>query len=284
QLATLPGIKWWYTDGNMVNDRGIPIDGYYVAMPSPEHRSLHNLPPAIPGPSMTSDTPYPKVSAYGSAWITFFYNAMGYTTLADTIYGNWKSNFVHYSTDDTAYVANSYYFPDEFGTFDFVGDVYAYLCAHEMGDQALFTKLGNWFYSPFEGKWDGYKYEFDTSVLGDLSSFAYPVVNFVWAYGHACANLTTLMNPPSDSFFTSAPYISNQSSTEGLFVYQAYYDSVKGAFILTVESHGNTVLTFSNSPAVQGVYTAQGAYTDWVQNGNQMQLTLSPGTHSFVII
>jgi hypothetical protein len=285
QLASLPGIKWWYTDGNMVNDRGIPIDGYYVDMPAPQHRSLHNLPPTIPGPSMTTDLPYPKVSAYGSAWITMFYNAMGYTTLANTIYGNWKSNLVHYSTDNTAYVVDSYYYPSEFGAQTFVGDVFAYFCAHEMGDQALLTKLGNWFYSPFEGKWNGYKYEFDTSALGDLSSFAYPVVNFAWAWGHAYANLTTLMNAPSDSFFTSAPYISNQSTTDGLFVYQAYYDSAKSAFILTVETHSDTVLTFSNFPSVQGVYTAQGAYpsSDWAQNGSQMLLTLHPGTNSFVI-
>nr|MDO8097693.1 hypothetical protein [Candidatus Njordarchaeota archaeon] len=285
QQATLPGIEWWYTDGNMVNDRGIPIDGYYVAEPSGEHRSPPNLPPTFPGPSMTTNMPYPKVSAYGSAWITMFYNAMGYTTIANTIYGNWKSNFVHYSTDDTAYVVNSYYFPNEFGAFDFVGNVFAYFCAHEMEDQSLFRKLENWFYSPFEGKWNGYKYEFDTSVLGDLSSFAYPVVNFAWAMAHAYANLTTLMNPQSDSFFTSTPYISNQSTTEGLFVYQAYYDTTKSAFILTVESYSDTVLTFSNFPGVQGVYTAQGSYphADWVQNGNQMMLTLHPGTNSFVI-
>jgi hypothetical protein len=91
------------------------------------------------------------------------------------------------------------------------------------------------------------------------------------------------MNPRSDAFFTTAPFISSTSTTDGLFVYQAYYDEAKGAFVLTVEAANSVVLTFSNFPNVQGVYSAQGAYSDWIQNGGQMQLTLSPGTYSFVI-
>lgn len=281
QQSSLPGIAWWQT--NMIDPSGVPIDGYYVAEPVGIHRSPANLPPTFPGVSRTSNTPYPKVSAYGSAWITMLYNAMGYTTLASTLYGNFKNDFVHYSTGDTAYVVDSYHAPNEFGVLDFVGNVFAYFCASEMGDAALFRKLENWFYGPFEGRWNGYKYSFDTSSLGSLSSIAYPVINFAWAWSHAYSNLTSLMNPRPNAFFTNAPYISNQSTTDGLFIYQAYYDQARGALILTVETHNTEVLTFDNFPGVQGVYTAQGAYTNWSQNGSQLLLTLSPGTYSFVI-
>lgn len=281
QLASLPGIAWW--QANMIDPKGVPVDGYYVERPLPEHSSPANLPLTIPGASRTSNTPYPKVSAYGSAWITMFYHAMGYTALADTLYTNFRNAFVHYSTGDTAYVVDSYYTPSAFGAMDYVGNVFADFCTHEMGDVGLYTKLENWFYSPFVSKWDGYKYSFDTSVLGSLSSFAYPVINFAWATAHAGSTLTNLMNPRNDTFFAE-PYISNQSSTEGLFIYQAYHDSSRGAFILTLETANDVTLTFDNFPGVQGVYAAGGAYENWVQNGSQMLLTLSPGTYSFVII
>jgi hypothetical protein len=281
-LASLPGIAWWQT--NMMDPSGVPIDGYYVAQPLPEHSSPGNLPVTFPGAARTANTSYPRVSAYGSAWATMFYNAMGYTTLANTLYSNWKSDFVHYSTDDTAYVVDSYHFPGQFDVSTFVGNVFALFCAKEMGDSSLLTKLENWFFRPFEGSWNGYEYSFDTSVLGSLSSFAYPVINFAWAWVHTSTTLADLMNPRSSSFFTSKPYISNQSTTQGLSVNQAYYDSARGAFILTLETANNVVLTFSNFPGVQGVYSTSGAYTNWVQNGNQMLLTLSPGVYSFVIV
>jgi hypothetical protein len=281
QKASLPGIAWWQT--HMMDSSGVPVDGYYIAEPLGEHRSPANLPPTIPGPSMTSNMPYPKVAAYGSAWITMFYDAMGYTTLANTLYENYKNTFVHYSTDNTAYVVNSYHTPGDFGVMDITGNIYAYFCSGEMGDTTLFTKLENWFYGPFVGSWNGYKYAFDTSMLGDLSAFAYPVFNFVWAYAHAGSTLADLMNPRDDAFFAK-PFISNQSTTNGLFVYQAYYDTARNALILTLETANNVVLTFSNFPAVQGVYSASGAYSNWSQSGNQMLLTLSPGTYSFVIV
>jgi hypothetical protein len=44
------------------------------------------------------------------------------------------------------------------------------------------------------------------------------------------------------------------------------------------------VLTFDNFPGVQGVYGVNGQYTNWVQEGSQMLLTLGPGTYSFVIV
>jgi len=282
QQASLPGISWWQT--NMMNSRGIPIDGYYVAEPLDKHKAQTTLLQQYPGPARTRDSSDPKVSAYGSAWITMFYNAMGFGTLATTIYGNWKDAFVHYSTDGTAYVVDSYYSPHDFEMYDYVANVFAYFCSREMGDDALFGKLENWFYSPVEGRWSGYEYSFDTSVMGSLSSFAYPVVNFAWAWGHADSSLTDLMTARNDAFFTSAPFISNTSTTDGLFVYQAYYDEARSAFVLTLEAANSVVLTFSNFPNVQGVYSAQGAYSNWVQNGNQMQLALSPGTYSFVIV
>ena len=281
ELASLPGIAWW--QANMIDSSGVPIDGYYIAQPLPEHSSPSNLPTTFPGASQTSGTSYPKVSAYGSAWITMFYNAMGYTTLGNDLYRSFKNTYAHYSTGATAYVVDSYHTPNAFGTMDFVGNVFADFCAREMGDAALYTKLENWFYSPFVGKWDGYKYAFDTSALGSLSSFAYPVINFAWAFAHAGSTLTDLMNPRNTAFFNE-PFISNQSTTDGLFIYQASYDATRGAFILTLETANNIALTFSNFPGVQGVYTAAGAYTNWVQNGNQMLLTLSPGTYSFVIV
>ncbi|MHA2279055.1 MAG: hypothetical protein ACXAC2_25025, partial [Candidatus Kariarchaeaceae archaeon] len=85
-------------------------------------------------------------------------------------------------------------------------------------------------------------------------------------------------------FFTSTPYISAENTHDGLFIYQAYYDETKSAFILTVEADSVTELTFSQFPDVQGVYSKSGEYDNWEQIGNQMVLTLSPGTYSFVII
>ncbi|WXG44311.1 MAG: hypothetical protein WED04_09805 [Promethearchaeati archaeon SRVP18_Atabeyarchaeia-1] len=279
QQATLPGISWW--EANMIDPRGIPVDGYYIRAPLMEHRGS-DAPQSYPGPALTRGTTYPKVSAYGSAWTTMFYNAMGMTALANELYGNWKGAFVHYSTEDTAYVVDSYYYPHDFSLSEYVGNVFALFCAREMGDQALFRKLENWFYSPFEASWSGYKYSFDTSVMGSLSSFAFPVINVAWAWCHASSTLTDLMNPRNDTFFAK-PYISNQSTTDGLFIYQAYYDTARAAFILTLETASNVVLTFSNFPSVQNVYTAQGTYANWTQNGSQMLLTLTPGSYSFVI-
>ncbi|MGA2574299.1 MAG: hypothetical protein ABSF36_08930 [Candidatus Methanomethylicaceae archaeon] len=281
QQASLPGIAWW--QANTMDAKGIPVDGYYVAQPLPEHEGEGYLLQTYPGVALTQGLDEPKVSAYGSAWAIMFYDAMGYTTLADTLYANWKDAFVHYSTDDTAYVVESYHFPSSFGVDDYVANVFAYFCSREMGDTTLNSKLQNWFYSPFEGKWVGNEYEFDTSALGNLSSFVFPVVNFAWAWNHANATLSNLMTPRSDSFFTE-PYISNQSTTDGLFVYQATYDQARGAFILAVETAHSVVLTFDNFPGVQGVYGVNGAYTNWTQNGIQMLLTLSPGTYSFVIV
>jgi hypothetical protein len=102
--------------------------------------------------------------------------------------------------------------------------------------------------------------------------------------GHAPSTLKELANPRHDSFFTDAPYISDQTTMEGLFVYQAYYDEDEDAFILTVEVHEDTGLTFSNFPNVQGVYEKNGLYSDWEQDGDEMVLQLTPGTHFFVII
>jgi hypothetical protein len=285
QEASLPGIGWW--QANMINSRGIPIDGYYVAEPISRHKpqaiaNQEYLPPSYPGPALTRGTADPKVSAYGSAWAIMFYDAMGMTQLAETLYGNWKEAFVHYSTDDTAYVVESYYFPSEFGVTEYVANVFAYFCTNELGDAALNRKLENWFFGPFEGRWVGDEYEFDTSALGSLGSFTYPVINFAWAWAHADSTLSDLMTPRSDAFFTK-PCISSQSTMDGLFVYQAIYDEAKGAFILTVEAESGAVLTFDNYPGVQGVYTAQGTYSGWSQNGSQMLLTLEPGTYSFVI-
>jgi hypothetical protein len=279
QEASLPGIEWW--QDNMINDRGIPVDGYYVAQPIERHAS-QNQAQTYPGPALTKGTSSPKVSTYGSAWAIMFYNAMGMNQLAETLYGNWKDALVHYSTDDTAYVVESYYSPSEFGVTEYVANVFSYFCTNEMGDTTLNKKLENWFFGPFEGRWVGDKYEFDTSALGSLGSFTYPVINFAWAWTHADSTLTDLMSPRSDAFFTK-PYISDQSTNDGLFVYQATYDESRGAFILTVESAGSTVLTFDNFPGVQGVYSTQGAYSNWVQNGSQMFLTLGSGTYSFVI-
>ena len=94
------------------------------------------------------------------------------------------------------------------------------------------------------------------------------------------------MDPKPDLFFSSAPYISSTDTTDGLFVYQAFYDTDKEAFILTLEANEVTELIFENFPNVQGIYTKSGEFdsSSWVQNGDQMILTLQPGTYSFVII
>jgi hypothetical protein len=281
QEASLAGIQWW--QDNMIDSRGIPIDGYYVTEPMERHKPKTGINQTYPGPALTEGYSTPKVSAYGSAWATMFYNAMGMTNLAETMYDDWKSAFVHYSTDNTAYVAESYYYPSDFGVNEYVANVFAYFCTDEMGDSALNQKLENWFFGPFEGRWDGDKYEFDTSALGSLGSFTYPVVNFAWAWTHADSTLSDLMTPREDAFYEK-PYISNQSTVEGLFIYQATYDESKEAFILTVETENGVVLTFDNFPNVQGVFTAQGQFAGWSQEGSQMLLNLTPGTYSFVIV
>ncbi len=147
QEASVAGIQWW--QDNMVNSRGIPIDGYYVIEPMKRHRPETDINQTYPGPALTEGYLEPKVSAYGSAWATMFYNAMGMTELAGEMYKDWKSAFVHYSTDDTAYVAESYYYPSDFGINEYVANVFAYFCANEMGDSALKGKLENWFFGPF---------------------------------------------------------------------------------------------------------------------------------------
>jgi hypothetical protein len=281
QDASLAGIQWW--QDNMLNSRGIPIDGYFVIEPMEKHRPKTDINQTYPGPTLTQGHSDPKVSAYGSAWATMFYNAMGMTELAGSVYEDWKSAFVHYSTDDTAYVVESYYYPSDFGINEYVANVFAYFCTDEMGDSVLNRKLENWFFGPFQGRWDGDKYEFDTSALGSLGSFTYPVVNFAWAWTHSDSTLSDLMSPRGDAFF-GCPYISDQSSMEGVFVYQATYDESKGAFILTVETENGVVLVFDNFPNVQGVYTAQGQFTGWSQEGSRMLLSLPAGTYSFVIV
>jgi hypothetical protein len=279
--ASLPGIEWW--QANMINSRGLPIDGYYVAEPIDRHKPQATLNQTYPGPALTKGSSDPKVSAYGSAWAIMFYEAMGMNQMAETLYDNWREAFVHYSTDDTAYVVESYYSPNAFGISEYVANVFAYFCTNEMGDDVLNRKLENWFFGPFEGRWVGDEYEFDTSPLGSLSSFTYPVVNFAWAWAHADSTLSDLMTPRGDEFFAK-PYISDQSTTDGVFVYQAIYDEARGAFILTVETEGGVTLTFDNCPGVQGVYSVNAAYHGWTQEGSQMLLTLNPGTYSFVII
>ncbi|MDD1776196.1 MAG: hypothetical protein LUP94_02455 [Candidatus Methanomethylicus sp.] len=281
QEASLPGIAWWQE--HMMDPRGIPIDGYYVMQPLERHRTQGGGFQIYPGPAMTKGLDAPKVSAYGSAWITMFYNAMGMEPLADSLYGNWKSAFVHYSADNTAYVVESYYFPHDFGASEYVANLFAYFCSREMGDSELNAKLENWFYKPFEGKWIGDRYEFDTSALGSLSAFTYPVINFAWAWGHANSTLSDLMTPRGDAFFAK-PYISNQSRMDGLYVYQACYDEDREAFILTVETEHSQVLTIDNAAGIQGVYTSKGTYIDWTLDSNQLLLNLEPGTYSFVII
>lgn len=279
--ASLAGIQWW--QDNMVNDRGIPIDGYFVTEPMARHRPKTDINQTYPGPALTEGHSEPKVSAYGTAWATMFYQAMGMTELAEGMYGSWKSAFVRYSTDDTAYVVESYYYPSDFGINEYVANVFAYFCTDEMGDAALNRKLENWFFGPFEGRWTGDKYEFDTSSLGSLGSFVYPVVNFAWVWTHADSTLSDLISPRDDAFF-GKPFISNQSTTRGLFIHQATYDETRGAFILTVETEGGVTLTFDNFPGVSGVYNAQGQFTGWSQEGSRMLLTLPPGTYSFVIV
>jgi hypothetical protein len=279
-LASLPGIAWWQK--NMINSDGIPIDGYYIVQPSNKYPDMSGSTQTYPGPALTRGLTTPKVSGYGSAWITMFYNGMGMKEPAAGLYKNWKEEFVHYSTEDTAYVVESYYYPKDFGIYEYVANLFAYFCSREMGDTTLFNKLDRWFYSPFEGRWNGNKYEYDTSVLGGLSSFTYPVINFAWAWTHTNSTLKDLLNPDNALFFTY-PYISDQTSKDGLFVYQAYYDSNKRAFILTVETLNKTTLTFSNFPNVKGVFTSQGQYTEWTQKGDKMQLSLNPGVYSFVI-
>lgn len=281
QKASLPGIEWWQK--NMVDMNGIPIDGYYVAQPLDKHKGQGGSDQTYPGYAETKGISAPKVSAYGTAWIIMLYKGMGMTALADKLYSSWKQQFVHYSSSDTAYVVESYYYPHEFGVYDLVSNLFAYFCSAEMGDSVLNNKLENWFYSPFEGSWRGDKYMFDTSILGSQSSFAFPVINFAWAWAHSESTLGDLMRERDDAYF-EYPFIKDESTKEELFINQAYYDSSRGAFILTVEAANYTALTFENFPNVQGVYTSQGAYTGWTQNGSKMALTLNPGVYSFVII
>ncbi len=284
QAATLPGIDWWQT--HMTDEKGVQIDGYYVFEPlSGQQSSLAEKVGTVPGPSLTYGLEnVPKVATYGSTWAIAFYKAFGETEIASTYYDAWKDLFVRYSPGDQAYAPDSYHFPSRFGIFDLIGTLFAYFCTHEMGDEDLFRKLENWFYGPFPGEWDGYKYRFDTSALGDLGPFMDPILNFAYAWCHADSTLTDLMDPRDDAFFNTTPYISSESTLDGLFIYQAYYDEAEQAFILTVETNEDTVLTIDQFQNVKEVYTKSGEYNDWSLIGDQMLLTLSPGTYSFVII
>lgn len=279
-----PGIDWWQE--YMTDDNGIQIDGYYISEP---YTALHQFEVLgeIPGPALEpvlASEGVPGVANYGSSWAIAFYQGFGKTDIAETYYRNWKTNFIHYSPNDQAYAPHSYHNPSSFTEMDLIGNLFSYLGAREMGDSNLFRKLENWFYGPYPGEWDGYRYRFDTSALGEIGPFMDPILQFAWAWGHADSTLSDLMDVKSDSFYTSFPYISAESTTEGLFIYQAYYDETKEAFILSVEVNEQTAITFEQFPDVQGVYLKSGVYEDWAQNGGQMILTLSPGTYSFVIL
>ncbi|UCG02956.1 MAG: hypothetical protein JSW11_03000 [Candidatus Heimdallarchaeota archaeon] len=281
-----PGIDWWRE--HMTDANGIQIDGYYIAEPYTEQHQFEVL-GEIPGPALEpglESENIPGVANYGSSWAIAFYNGFGKTEIADTYYRNWKKQFVHYSPNDQAYAPHSYHRPNSFTVFDLIGNLFSYFCSREMNDLELFRKLENWFYGPFPGEWDGYKYGFDTGALGDIGPFMNPILNFAYAWCHADSTLTNLMDPRDDSFYTTTPFISKESTLDGLFIYQAYFDEEEDAFILTVEANKETILTFYQFPDVQGVYTKSGAYEEakWEQNGDQMVLTLPPGTYSFVII
>jgi len=279
--STEPGIDWWLD--NMTDDRGVQVDGYFVMEPDVPEKGRSDLPVSYPSAALTAGTSYPKVAVYGSSWASMFYHAFGRTDISTQYYANIKKNFIHYSTGNTAYAVDNYHNPSNFGMMDLLGTFFTYFCAREMQDWDLFRKIENWFYGPYPGFWDGDIYRFDASALGDDGPFFEPILNFVYAWGHAASNLTDLMSPRDDTFF-STPYISDESTKNGLFIYQAYYDETENAFILTVEAGEETVLTFDNFPGVTGVYQKSGEYTNWSQSGAQLLLTLSPGTHSFIII
>ncbi|UCE12689.1 MAG: hypothetical protein JSV04_10905 [Candidatus Heimdallarchaeota archaeon] len=282
QDVTLAGIDWWQT--HMTDDNGIQIDGYYVDVPHETEGLPERLADNIPGPALTYGKEVPKVASYGSAWAIMFYEAFGKDSIAQSYYDDFKKMFVYYTVDDMAYTPDSYYYPSNFGLYDLIGTLFTYFCTREMEDDDLFQKIENWYYGPFPGYWDEYNYRFDTSALGDLGPFMDPILSFAYAWSHADSTLSDLMDPRSDSFYNSTPFISEESSTNGLFIYQACFDEEKEVFILTVEANEETKLTFSQFPNVQGVYTKSGEYQNWSQNGDQMELTLSKGTHSFVII
>lgn len=287
QDATIPGIDWW--QANMVDTNGIQIDGYFNWPPhEPEQVIRSDLPPSYPGAALTSGKPeWPKVASYGSAWAAMFYNGMGLTEISNQYYQNWKKMFIHYTTDDMAYSPNSYHYPSSFGMMDLIGNLFGYFCAREMMDWELMRKLENWFYGPFPGAWDEYNYRFDTSALGDLGSFFDPILNFAYAWAYADSTLTSIASPRPDAFYSQEPYIFDESTHEGLFIYQAYYDVSSDAFILTVEANKETVLYFENfHDPITGIYMKSGLLdsTTWSQNGSQLELTLSPGVYSFVIV
>jgi hypothetical protein len=276
QNATLPGIDWWQE--NMIDSQGVQVDGYFIAQPKSRSELINISGPAISG----SD---PGVSCYGSIWAIMFFKSMGMEELANELYDNWKKLFVHYTDDDMAYVVDDYHKPNSFEIFDMMGNAFAYVGVREMEDWELARKIENWFYGPYPGSWIGDKYEFDTSALpGFLGRIFRPVLGFAYMVAHHDSTLADLMNPREDSFYDSSPYISGETTHEGLFIYQAYYDEVEEAFILSVEANVETILTFDNFPNVQGVYSTSGEYLNWSQNGDQMLLTLSPGTYSFVLI
>ena len=286
QAASLPGIDWWQE--NMIDPNGIQIDGYFNMEPDVSEGEWRNdLPSTYPNPALTvGKTDWPKVASYGSTWANMFYYAMGETELAIAQHKNWKTQFIHYTTENMAYSPHNYHYPSSFSTFDLLGNLFGYFATKELNDEDLFRKIENWFYAPFPGSWIGDKYRFDTSALGDLGSFFDPILNFGYAWGHSDSSLANLMDPKPDSYFLSAPYISSTDTTDGLFIYQAFYDTDKEAFILTLETNEVTALTFENFPDIQGIFAKSGEFdtSSWVQNGDQMVLTLQPGTYSFVII
>jgi hypothetical protein len=277
QLSFEPGMDWWQE--NMTNEDGIEIDGYNIF---PPHFDLDR--PL--GPSLTAGYENtPKVRSYGSTWSIAFFKAMGLDDLCDKYYEDWKDSFIRYLPNDQAYTPDSYYHPSEFGLYDILANFFACFGTVEMGDIDLYKKLENWFWGPFPGTWDGYTYGFDASALGPrLGPFFEPVLNAGWVWGNTESTLTSLMSPRSDTYFSDTPYIANESTSDGLFIYQAYYDETEEAFILSVEANEQTELTFDQFPNVQGVYRKSGEYSEWTQNGDEMVLTLSPGTYSFVII
>ncbi|MCY3413373.1 MAG: hypothetical protein INQ03_17165 [Candidatus Heimdallarchaeota archaeon] len=280
-----PGMDWWQE--NMINEDNIPIDGYFFIPPwaeleDEEHRK--DLPSEYPNPAMTMGIDKPKVSAYGSAWIIAFLKGMGFDDLASSLYSSYKEKFIHYSINDQAYVPDTYYYPDEFGIFEIVGNLFGYFMTKEMGDLDLNRKLRNFFYSPYQGFWsdDGFEYQFDTSAFGELADFIAPIVNFGQAWGRADSTLADILKGRSTDFDT-LPFISDQSSSHGLFIYQAVYDEENEIFILNVEVNEKTSLYFDNYPHLSAIYDKDGLFDNWNLVNGQVILELDIGSYQLVL-
>lgn len=267
---------------NMIDDHGCFIDGYYVTAPPENWTYLPDRFLGIGPARLGGSVNHTNENGYGIAWALMLINSYK-PSIPAQMYSEFETSYVRHMYPDMSYALAAYSYPDRFGAMDMLANMYTFPCAKEMGDWPLHRQLANFLFSPWPFRWRGYQGYFDLSALSSLGleeMLTLPI-NFDYVWGTTPTTMKDLSVPKPASYF-ALPYISSTTG-RGLFVHQAYYDDAIDAFILTVNAHEQSTITFSNYPGVQGVQSSYGPLSSWTQNDTNMTLTLPPGVWNLVV-